>query len=130
MFVAPQWQPKLTALTTIDNDQSSRQAVDWVDQNIGRENRLVVESALWTDLQTKGFNQPQPVWLYKTETDPEVTKEIGGWKGIDYIVLDGPTISNNSPKSFPTVYTAIAHSTIVAQFGRDNQEVVIYKVNH
>ncbi len=128
--VAPQWQPKLTALTTIDNDQSSRQAVNWVNQNIGRENRLVVESALWTDLQDKGFNQPQPVWLYKTETDPEVTKEIGGWRGIDYIVLDGPTISNNSAKSFPTVYTAIAHSTIVAQFGQDNQKIVIYKVNH
>jgi hypothetical protein len=129
-YITPQWQPKLTALMTVDNDQSSRQAVDWVNQNIGRQNRLVVESALWTDLQDKGFNQPQPVWLYKTETDPEVTKELGGWQGIDYIVLDGPTISANSAKSFPTVYTAIAHSQIVATFGQDNQKIVIYKVQH
>lgn len=128
--VAPQWQPKLTALTTVDNDESSRNAVAWVDHNIGRGNRLVVESALWTDLQQKGFVQPQPVWLYKTETDPEVTKELGGWQGIDYIVLNGPTISGNSSKNFPTVYTAIKHSTIAAEFGTNNQKIIVYKVNH
>jgi len=130
LTVLPQWQPKISAATSNDQDQSSRQAVDWVDQNVGRENRLVVESALWTDLQGKGFSEPEPVWLYKTETDPEVTKEIGGWQGIDYIVLNGPTISNNSPETFPTVYTAIKHSEIVAQFGQDQQKIVIYKVNH
>ena len=127
--VAPAWHTKLHVDMTVDNDASSRQAVAWVNQNVSRTNRVVVESALWSDLQDKGFDQPQPVWLYKTETDPAVTKEIGGWQGIDYIVLDGPTVSANSAKSFPTVYTAIAHSRVVAQFGQDNQKVIVYRVN-
>ena len=130
IFVAPAWQSKIQTLLIVDNDASSRQAVDWINQNIGRENRLVVESALWTDLQSKGFDKPQPVWLYKTETDPEVTKSLGGWQGIDYIVLDGPTISQNSAHNFPTVYTAIANSKIAAEFGTNSQKIVVYKVNH
>lgn len=131
VFVIPSWQPKLQALTTIDNDASSRQAVEWIDNNIGRDNRLVVESGLWTDLENKGFAQPQPVWLYKTETDPEVTKEIGGWRGIDYVILNDPTLGiRNFDKAFPTVSEAIEHGQIVTQFGTDNQKIVVYKINH
>lgn len=131
VFVAPAWQPKLAALTSVDNDASSRQAVDWVAHNITRENRVVVESALWTDLENQGFNQPQPVWLYKTETDPAVAKEIGGWQGIDYVVLNGPTIGARTfDQSFPTVSQAIKHGQLVTTFGQDNQKILIYQVQH
>jgi hypothetical protein len=131
VFVAPTWHSKLTALTTVDQDASSRQAVSWIDTNIGRDNRLVVESALWTDLQGQGFDRPNPVWLYKTETDPQVTKEIGGWQGIDYVVLNGPTVgATNFDQSFPTVSAAIKHGRLIAQFGQDNQKILVYKVNH
>jgi hypothetical protein len=81
-------------------------------------------------LHDKGFDQPQPVWLYKTETDPAVSKELGGWQGIDYVILNGPTISANSSKTFPTVYTAMAHGQVVAHFGHDSQEILVYKINH
>jgi len=131
IFVAPNWQPKLYALTHIDQDTSSRQAVDWINHNIPRDKRVVVESALWTDLQDKGFNQPDPVWLYKTETDPEVTKQIGGWQGIDYVVLNGPTVGGKDfDKTFPTVNAAMQHGSLIAEFGRDNQKILVYKVQH
>ncbi len=130
IFVAPSWQPKLEALTSVDNDASSRQAVDWIQTNIGRDKRLVVESALWTDLENQGFNQPQPVWLYKTETDPEVTKTIGGWQGIDYVILNGPTVgARGFDQAFPTVNQAIVNSSLVKEFGSDNQKILVYKVN-
>lgn len=128
--VAPAWQSKLTALTSVDQDASSRQAVDWIDQNLDRNGRMVVESALWTDLQTKGFNRPDPVWLYKTETDPEVTRDIGGWQGIDYVVLNGPTVgARDFQTAFPTVSQAIDNSQLVAEFGSDNQKILVYRVN-
>ncbi|MGH8464211.1 MAG: ArnT family glycosyltransferase, partial [Pseudomonas sp.] len=130
IFVAPAWQAKLTALTSIDQDQSSRQAVAWIDANIARDSRLVVESALWTDLQVSGFSQPDPVWLYKTETDPEVTRELAGWQGIDYIVLNGPTIgARGFAQAFPTVSEAIQNGTVIQEFGSDNQKILVYKIS-
>jgi hypothetical protein len=131
VFVAPTWHTKLTALTTVDQDASSRQAVSWIDTNINRNNRLVVESALWTDLQGKGFSSPAPVWLYKTETDPAVAKNLGGWQGIDYVVLNGPTVgAKDFDTSFPTVSAAIKHGQLVNQFGQDNQKILVYKITH
>jgi hypothetical protein len=121
----------LHAETSIDQDTSSRQAVAWITSNIGRGNRLVVESALWTDLQDDGFAQPEPVWLYKTEADPAVVKTVGGWQGINYVILNGPTVgAKNFDRSFPTVSQAIKHSRLVAQFGTNNQKVLVYKVQH
>lgn len=131
LIIVPGWQPKLQALVTADSDSSSRQAVEWVAANIPDSERLVVESALWTDLHRHGFDDPELVWLYKTETDPAVKKEIGGWRGIDYVVLNGPTVGGQGfENSFPTVATAIENGEMVAEFGQDNQKILIYKINN
>lgn len=131
IVVAPAWQAKLYVDTTMDADAPSRQAVNWVTKNVSRNDRMVVESALWSDLENKGFNLPKPVWLYKTETDPAVKAEIGGWRGIDYVILNGPTIgSTNFDTSFQTVSTAVKHSTLQAEFGEGNNKVMVYKVNN
>ena len=130
VFVAPNWQTKLHTLVTVDQDASSRQAIAWIDRHVGRSNRLVVESALWTDLQAKGFNRPDPVWLYKTETDPEVTSIVAGGKNIDYVVLNGPTVGAKSfANSFPNVNRALQRADLVASFGQDNQKVLVYKIH-
>jgi hypothetical protein len=130
-FTAPDWKQKLSDITTVDQDASSRQAIAWVEQNVPRDKRLVVESALWTDLESRGFNQPGPIWLYKTETDPEVTKQIGGWQGIDYLVLNGPTLgASNFSSSFPTVSQAITNAKVIQEFGADNQKIIIFEVQH
>lgn len=131
IFVAPIWSTKLSSAITIDQDASSRQAVEWIDQRVSRDNRLVVESAIWTDLQDKGFNSPSPVWLYKTETDPAITKEVGDWQGIDFVVLNGPTLGSPDFKNtFPTVSKAIENAHLVIEFGQDNQKILIYEVKH
>jgi hypothetical protein len=129
VFVAPTWQNKLHTFANVDQDASSRQAIEWIARHVDRNNRLVAESALWTDLENKGFNQPTPIWLYKTETDPEVTNIVSGGKNIDYVVLNGPTIgAPNFASSFPNVNQALARADLVASFGNDNQKVLIYKV--
>lgn len=128
IVAAPDWIPKYTTALTTDNDAPSRQAVDWIAKNVGRDQQLVTESALWTDLQLRGFNQPEPIWLYKTETDPAVTKTLGDWRNIDYIALNGPTVGDASfGDTFPTTKRAIDNAKIVAEFGKDTEKVVIYK---
>lgn len=130
LLVVPAWQNELHTFTTVDADASSRQTVDWVTKNVPHRSRLVVESALWSDLEDKGFDLPQPVWLYKTETDPAVKADIGGWQGIDYVILNGPTVDAPSfDTSFPTVSAAVHHSTLQAEFGKDTQQVRVYKVH-
>lgn len=130
-MVYPVWQPKLAIITSVDRNASSRQAIDWIEHNVPRDSLLIVESAFWVDLQNKGFNQLEPVWLYKTETDPAVTKKIGGWQGIDYIVLNGPTIGDkNFGKTFPTTAQAIDNSQLIVEFGKDNQKILFYEVRH
>lgn len=129
-LVIPDWEPKIHALNSVDQDQSSRQAISWIAKNIPRDNKLVVESALWTDLLQKGYDSPTPIWLYKTETDPAVKKSIGGWQGVDYVVLNGPTVGRKDfDKTFPTVSEAIKESKLTAEFGQDNQKILVYKVN-
>lgn len=130
VFIAPSWYNGAVQATQVQADSSSRQAVNWVAENVPRDNLIVVESALWVDLQEKGFDQPDPVWLYKTETDPEVKEKIGGWRGMDYLVLNGPTLNESSRKDFPTVFTAKDHGEVVAEFGKDERKVVVIKVDH
>jgi 4-amino-4-deoxy-L-arabinose transferase-like glycosyltransferase len=127
--ILPGWQPKLIAASTQDVDGPSRAAVDWLSDNVSRDKRIAVESAIWTDLQQKGFDTPEPVWLYKTETDPAVTKTLGGWQGIDYLALNGPTLDERNREQFPTVFSAKDNSTVVAEFGDNNNKVVIMRVN-
>lgn len=130
LVVLPVWHSKIDTDMTVDADASSRSAVSWVAAYVPHSSRIVVESALWSDLEDKGFNIPKPVWLYKTETDPAVRSEIGGWRGIDYVILDGPTVTaKNFNKAFPTVSQALAHGQLLTQFGSNNQNVRIYKIN-
>ncbi len=125
----PQWIQRIQDLTTVDIDGSSRQVVDWVSVNVDQQSRMVVESALWSDLERQGYNQPEPVWLYKTETDPAIVDEIGGWENIDYVILNAVTVDSGSfAQSFPTVAEAVENSDLVTAYGTDFQEVRIYKV--
>jgi hypothetical protein len=129
VIVMPIWLTKLHTDMTLDQDASSRQAVSWVATNVPRTSRIVVESALWVDLETRGFTIPKPVWLYKTETDPAVKAKIHDWRGLDYVILNGPTIgAKNFDTSFPIVSDAMRHGKVVATFGTDNQKVLVYKV--
>lgn len=129
-FVVPAWQVGIQKNLQDDTDRSSRQTIAWVVENVPRDKTMVVESGLWTDLQQEGFTQPDPIWLYKTETDPEVTDEIGGWRGIDYIILNDSRLHDDSRADFPTLFEAKDNATIVAEFGEGKQKMVVLKVEN
>lgn len=126
--VNPAWQSKLATQMTEDADLSSRQTVDWIAGNVPHSNRMVIESALWVDLHDKGFDQPNPVWLYKTETDPAVSAQVQGGDKIGYVVLNGPTLYlPDFEAAFPTVAKAIQEGELVAEFGENKEKVFIYQ---
>lgn len=129
LMIAPGWHSKLRGQMQDDDTHSSRQAVQWIDQNIPRDARVIVESNLWIDVVNKGFDDPQVVWTYKTETDPEVVKEIDGWKGMDYIAVSGPTLEEHNRSTFPTIFEAKDHATEIASFGEGEQKVIVLKTN-
>lgn len=129
-LIAEPWSNKLTAAFTTDADEPSRQAVNWVAANASKNDRLVVDSGLWLDLVRQGFDSPEAVWLYKTETDPAVTKQLGGWNGIDYIAVTTATLSPVNQDTFPTLFEAKQHAVPVAIFGTGSSEITILKVNH
>lgn len=128
--IVPMWQSKLASYMTVDADLSNRQTIAWVSANVSRKDRLVVDSGLWLDLVQRGYDSPQAVWLYKTETDPAVVKELGGWQGIDYIIVATDTLSPVNQATFPTLFTAKAHATLVASFGTGSSQISIMKVSH
>ena len=128
--ITPIWATKLTQYMTLDVDHPNREAVTWVNANVPRSDRIVFDSGLWLDLVRRGFDAPEATWVYKTETDPAVTAAIGGWEGIDYIVVAEATLTPINQATFPTLFTAKEHAVKVASFGTGGNQISILKVNH
>jgi hypothetical protein len=125
----PIWTAQLRGLLLADLDAPTRQAQAWVEQNVGHDQRLIVDDALWVDLVRAGFERDDVVWYYKVDTDPAViARAPRGWTDYDYVV------STNSlrtfPDGFPVVARALTNATPVASFGAGDTAVVVYRVNH
>lgn len=127
VLVAPLWQARLQSHTSYDADKSMRETTVWLDQNVPRSARLVIDSGLWVDLVRRGFINPQAVWLYKVETDPQVAGAIGGPQGVDYIALPAATFDASNRTRFPTIFAAMDKSRLVAAFGEGENRMLIYQ---
>ena len=56
-------------------DAAMRQAQQWIEQNVPKADRLIVDDALWLDLVRGGRDRRNVVWAYKVDTD----KQVQGW---------------------------------------------------
>lgn len=124
----PAWASKDRGLLVPDLDQPMTSAEAWIDGNVARDNRIIVDDALWVDLYKDGFPRSNVVWYYKLDTDPAVRALAPrGWRDYDYIV------STNSVRTAPNVSgparTAVANSTVVATFGTGASRVEVRKIN-
>ncbi|MBA8792493.1 4-amino-4-deoxy-L-arabinose transferase-like glycosyltransferase [Friedmanniella endophytica] len=125
---AAAWGPQLRGLLLSDLDQPMVQAENWVEANVGRNYRVVVDDSMWTDLVRHGFPRDNVVWYYKVDTDPAVEALApNGWRDYDYVV------STNSMRTFPdgspTVAEALRNSTEVATFGTGDKAVTIFRIH-
>jgi 4-amino-4-deoxy-L-arabinose transferase-like glycosyltransferase len=124
---APMWAVQLRGLLLADLDQPMREAQTWVEQNVDRDYRIVVDDAMWVDMVDAGFPRENVVWYYKVDTDPAVADLApNGWQDYDYV------ISTNSlrtfPDGFPIVAEALDNSVVVATFGQGDTQVTVHRV--
>ena len=125
---APMWGPQLRGLLLADLNAPMRQAETWVDTNVARDHRVVVDDAMWVDLVRAGFPRGNIVWYYKVDTDPAVQSQApNGWRDYDYVVTTNSM--RTFPEGSPTVAEALRNSVRVAAFGSGDKAVDVYRVH-
>lgn len=126
VVLVPAWGGQLRGLLLSDLDAPSRQAQEWVETNVPKDSRLIVDDAMWVDLVTAGFQRDNVIWFYKLDTDPAVQAQSpNGWSDSDYIVTTDSMV--NSPNA-AGANDAIENSVVVASFGDGNQQVDVRRI--
>ena len=81
------WLPTYHGLLESDDDASMRQAQQWIEQNVPKTDRLIVDDALWLDLIRDGRDRRNVVWAYKVDTDEQVQGWAPhGWTDYEWVV--------------------------------------------
>jgi hypothetical protein len=121
------WIPTLRPMLEARQQPPLWSATQWLADNVPRDRVLVVHDSIWTDLVHHYGFDPQPIIVYKVDTDPAVRKKL---RRIDYLVL--PNWYYATPTGvtkYPTVTEAHKHAAAVAQFGSGDDGVRIYRVS-
>ena len=127
LVAVPVWGVQLRGLLLADLDQPTRAAEGWIIDNVPKDNRLIVDDAMWVELVTAGFARDNVIWYYKINTDPAVEAlSPDGWRDSDYIVTTDSM--RTFPDTFPDVRDAIENSVIVASFGSGTQQVDVREI--
>ncbi|GAA0794711.1 glycosyltransferase family 39 protein [Spirilliplanes yamanashiensis] len=124
---APAWASALHTATTQNPSVYSRQATQWIKDNVPRDATIVVDDNIWTDLERAGYTRQ--TWLYKVDLDPEVNATLlpNGYRDIEYVIL--LQLPPDMLKGMPTLVQAIDNSHVVTTFGEGNAKIVVRKVD-
>jgi hypothetical protein len=125
--VVPVWSSGLHAAVANDADRPLRDAEQWMEAHVPRKDRLLVDDAVWVDLVRAGFPRDHVVWHYKPDTDPEVSREApDGWRSYGWLLVT-ETVRQSAP-DYPTVASALKHSTTVAAYGEGRDQVLVRRI--
>lgn len=121
------WAPTLRPMLQARQAPPLWSATQWLANNVPRDRVLVVHDSIWTDLVHHYGFSPQPIIVYKLDTDPAVREKL---RRIDYLVVpnwyyDTPT----GVAKYPTLAEARKHAVAVARFGSGDDGVRIYRVS-
>jgi hypothetical protein len=125
--LAGSWTPTLRQMLHTQQEPPLWSATQWLARNIPRDKVLVVHDSIWTDLVHHYGFDPQPIIVYKVDTDPAVRKQL---RRIDYLVL--PNWYYATPAGvakYPTVTEARKHAVPVARSGSGDDGVQVYRVS-
>ncbi|TFV89998.1 glycosyltransferase family 39 protein [Blastococcus sp. CT_GayMR16] len=126
-FAGASWQAPLDALLTTDQDRPMRQAQEWLEEHADRDDRLIVDDAMWVDLVRAGFDRAGVVWYYKVDTDPSVVgRAPDGWSDYDYVVVTESM--RRLLGDAPVLDDAIRHASTVVAFGTGTGMVEVLEV--
>ena len=121
------WAPSLHRMASVTQEPPLRTATRWLGDNVPRDRVLVVHDSIWTDLVHHYGFDPQPIIVYKLDTDPAVRRAL---HRIDYLVVPNWYYATPSGVAkYPTLMEARKHAVPVAQFGSGRDGVQIYRVS-
>jgi hypothetical protein len=121
------WAPTLRHMLQAGQEPPLWSAARWLANNVPRDRVLVVHDSIWTDLVHHYGFDPQPIIVYKLDTDPAVREKL---RRIDYLVV--PNWYYATPTGiakYPTLTEARKHAVAVARFGSGDDGVQIYRVS-
>jgi hypothetical protein len=121
------WVPALRPMLEARQEPPLWSATQWLARNVPRDQVLVVHDSIWTDLVHHYGFDPQPIIVYKLDTDPAVRETL---RRIDYLVV--PNWYYATPAGvakYPTLTEAQEHAVVVARFGSGDDGVRIYRVS-
>ncbi|HVQ52835.1 MAG TPA: glycosyl transferase, partial [Mycobacterium sp.] len=123
------WLPTYHRLMESDDDASMRQAQQWIEQNVPKPDRLIVDDALWVDLVRNGRDRRNVVWASKVDTDEQVQGWAPhGWTDYEWVVS---TVSLRGSMPPNGVFAdAVAHSQPAAIFGSGSERVEVLRVDN
>jgi hypothetical protein len=121
------WTPTLRDMLQARQEPPLWSATQWLANNVPRDRVLVVHDSIWTDLVHHYGFDPQPIIVYKLDTDPAVREKL---RRIDYLILPNWYYATPAGVSkYPTVTEARKHAVTVARFGSGDDGVRIYRVS-
>ncbi|HYZ66861.1 MAG TPA: glycosyl transferase, partial [Mycobacterium sp.] len=121
------WLPGLREVAKVDTDASTRQAQQWISQNVPKNDRLIVDDALWVDLVRENRDRRNVVWAYKVDTDEQVRKWAPhGWSDYEWVVSTA-SLRANMPKN-GVITDAISHAQPAASFGTGGKRVDVMRI--
>ena len=123
------WLPTYHGLMESDDDASMRQTQQWIEQNVPKTDRLIVDDAFWLDLVRDGRDRRNVVWAYKVDTDAQVQGWAPhGWTDYEWVVSTASLRANMPPNGVLT--DAVAHSQPAAIFGSGGTRVEVLRVDN
>jgi hypothetical protein len=124
----PAWARADHTLLSANEDGPYLAAEHWVEANVARYDRVIVDDDSWVDLVRAGFPPNQVVWFDEIGTDPEVDHRFpDGWRDFQYIIADHLIRDVHTPSTMWTIQT-LDHSKPVASFGRGTSLVEVEKI--
>jgi hypothetical protein len=126
--LVPLWAVQLRGFVDADLDAPMRNAESWVETNVPKDSRLLVDDAVWVDLVRAGFDRDNVIWFYKIDTDGAVQAQSpNGWRDSDYVFETESVRTSGS--SSADVRAALESSTVVASFGDGDQQVTVRRID-
>jgi 4-amino-4-deoxy-L-arabinose transferase-like glycosyltransferase len=123
------WLPAYHGLMASDDDLSMRQTLKWIEQNVPKTDRLIIDDAFWVDLIRDGRDRHNVVWAYKVDTDEQVQGWAPkGWADYDWVVAT-TNLRANMPSN-GTLPDVVAHSQPAATFGSGRTRVEVLRVDN
>ena len=123
------WLPTYHGLLRSDDDASMRQTLGWIEQNVPKSDRLIVDDAFWVDLIRNGRDRRNIVWAYKVDTDEQVQGwSPDGWADYEWVVSTASMRANMPPDGVLT--EAVTHAQPAATFGSGGTRVDVLRVDN